>query len=220
MELTGNSVRSCVAPAAPSSSCLALGGAQTEAIMRVLATITTAIIFRAISVVSQATEEQNLDPASVLKRYIEAQNAGDLDTALALWAEDGVITNTRGRSFVGHEGRKRFIRGNIARSIKQEPENIRSVGDSGVWINRESNESDSKLNVAPVQQNSEIVVRGGKILSWVNYVPPSEIARLEQACAAPQAQGVLLNDQPCSQFVEQAKAHATKVLGTGASDKR
>ena len=71
--------------------------------MRVLATITTVIIFLATSVVSQATAEQNLDPGSVLRRYIEAQNSGDLDAALALWAEDGVITNTRGRSFVGHE---------------------------------------------------------------------------------------------------------------------
>lgn len=89
-----------------------------------------------------------------------------------------------------------------------------------MWTNRESNESYRKLNVAPVQQNSEIVVRGGKIRSWVNYFPPSEIARIEHACAAPQAQGLLVNDQPCSQFVEQAKAQTTKVLGAGASEKR
>jgi hypothetical protein len=80
--------------------------------MRAWAAITTATVFLALSVVSQAAEEQNLDPASVLKRYIEAQNAGDLDTALALWAEDGVITNTRGRSLAGHENLTRFIRGN------------------------------------------------------------------------------------------------------------
>ena len=188
--------------------------------MRVWATVVTAIVFLAISVVSQAAEEQNLDPASVLTRYIEAQNGGDLDTALALWAEDGVITNTRGRSVAGYESLTRFIRRNISRRIRQEPENIRIVGDRVMWINRESNESYRKLNVAPVQQNSEIVVRGGKIRSWVNYFPPSEIARIEQACAAPQAQGLLVNDQPCSQFVEQAKAQTTKVLGAGASEKR
>jgi hypothetical protein len=83
--------------------------------VRVWASITTVIAFLAISVTSQAAEEQNLDPASVLRRYMEAQNAGDLDTALALWAEDGVITNTRGRSVAGHESLNRFIRGNIAR---------------------------------------------------------------------------------------------------------
>ncbi len=67
--------------------------------MRVGTTLVAATILLVLSVISQATEAQNPDPASVLKRYIEAQNAGDLDTALALWAEDGVITNTRGRSF-------------------------------------------------------------------------------------------------------------------------
>ena len=188
--------------------------------MRVWMTLTTAIILLVVSGVSQASEAQNLDPASVLKRYIEAQNTGDLDTALALWAEDGVITNTRGRSFVGHESLKRFILGNISRRIKQEPESIQVVGDRVTWINRESNESYRRLNVAPVQHNSEIVVRGGKIISWVNYFSLIEIARIERACATPQAQGVLLNDQPCSQFVEQAKAQAARVLGTGASEKR
>ena len=88
------------------------------------------------------------------------------------------------------------------------------------WINRESNESYSKLNVAPVQQNSEVLVRVGKIISWVNYFPSGEIARIEQACSTPQAQGVLLNDQPCSQFIEQAKAQTASVTGVGKSEKR
>ncbi len=188
--------------------------------MRVRTTLITATILLVLSVVFQAAEAQNPDPASVMKRYAEALNAGDLDTALALWAGDGVLINTRGRRYVGHESLRPFIRRNISRKIKQEPEAIQTIGDKVTWINRESNESYRKLNVAPVQQNSEIVVRGGKIVSWVNYFPSSEIARIEQACATPQAQSVLLNDQPCSQFVEQAKAQAARVLGMGPSEKR
>jgi hypothetical protein len=175
----------------------------------------------AVCLCSQTTEAQNPDAASVLRRYIEAQNAADVDTALALWAEDGVIINTRGRRLVGRESlKRRFIRGNISRGIRQEPESMQIVEDRVTWINRESNESYRKLNIAPVQQNSELVVRGGKIIPWVNFFPLDEIVRIERACAAPQAQGVLLNDQPCSQFVEQAKAHTTRVLGTGASERR
>jgi SnoaL-like domain len=155
-----------------------------------------------------------------LKRYIDAQNAGELDAALVLWAEDGVIVNTRGRKVAGKENLKKFIQTNISRKIKQEPEDIETVGDKVTWINRESNDSYRKLNVAPVQQTSEIAVRGGKIISWVNYFPSGEIARIEQACSTPQAQGVLLNDQPCSQFIEQAKAHTASVIGSSASDKR
>lgn len=95
-----------------------------------------------------------------------------------------------------------------------------TVGDKVTWINRESNESYRKLNVAPVQQNAAIVVREGKIISWINYFPSSEIARMEQGCTAPQAHGVLLNDQPCSQFVEQAKVQTAKVLGVNPSGTR
>lgn len=188
--------------------------------MRVGTTLISATVLLVVSVVFQAAEAQNPDPAFVLKRYVEALNAGDLDAALAQWAPDGVLTNTRGRRYAGHESLRPFIQGNISRKIKQEPEDIRTLGDKVTWINRESNESYRKLNVAPVQQNSEIVVRGGRIVSWVNYFPSSEIARIEQACTAPQAQGILLNDQPCGQFVEQAKAQTARVLGMGPSEKR
>jgi len=186
--------------------------------VRIGTTLISATTLLALSVVSQAAEAQ--DPASVLTRYVEALNAGDLDTALALWAEDGVLTNTRGRRYVGHQSLRPFIQQNISRRIKQEPEAIQAIGDKVTWINRESNESYRRLNVAPVLQNSEIAVRGGKIVSWANYFPSSEIARIEQACATPQAQDVLLNDQPCNQFVEQAKAQTARVLGTGPSEKR
>jgi len=191
-----------------------------EVIMRIGTTLITATTLLALSVVFQAAKAQNPDPASVLKRYVEALNAGDLHTALAQWAEDGVITSTRGRRNAGHESLRQFIQRNISRKIKQEPEAVRTVGDRVTWINRESNESYRKLNVAPVQQNSEIVVREGKIKTWVNYFPSAEIARIEEACARPQAHGVLLNNEPCSQFVELAKAHTAKLLGMGSSEKR
>ncbi len=185
-----------------------------------LRTVGIATVVVALSALTYAAEGQNSDPRSVLKRYIEAQNAGELDAALALWADDGVIINTRGRKVAGKENLRKFIQTNISRKIKQEPEAIQTVGDKVTWINRESNESYRKLNVAPVQQNSEILVRGGKIISWVNYFPSGEIARIEQACLKPQAQGVLLNDQPCNQFIEQAKAQTASVIGAGTSEKR
>jgi len=197
-----------------------LGGFITEEIMNLRTIGIVATVVFALCAVTYAAEGQNSDPRSVLKRHIEAQNAGELDAALALWADDGVIINTRGRKVAGKENLRKFIQTNISRKIKQEPEAIQTVGDKVTWINRESNESYRKLNVAPVQQNSEILVRGGKIISWVNYFPSGEIARIEQACLKPQAQGVLLNDQPCNQFIEQAKAQTASVIGAGTSEKR
>jgi hypothetical protein len=171
-------------------------------------------------VVSQAVEVQPDDPPAVLQRYIDAQNAGNVEAALALWAENGVMTNTRGRTFTGTEELRRFIQGNVARKIRQEPESIETVGEKVTWVNRESNDAYRKLKVAPVQQHSEIIVQEGHITSWVNYFPADEIARIEQACATPEGQGVLLNDQPCSQFIEQAKAQTARVTGASTSGPR
>jgi hypothetical protein len=114
-----------------------------------LRTAGIATVVFALSALTYAAEGQNTDPRSVLKRYIEVQNAGELDAALPLWADDGVIINTRGRKVAGKENLRKFIQTNISRKIKQEPEAIQAV--KVTWINRESNESYSKLNVAPVQ---------------------------------------------------------------------
>lgn len=65
-----------------------------------------------------------------------------------------------------------------------------------------------------------MVVEGAKIRSLINYLPADEIARIEQACATPQAQGILLNDQPCDQFIAQAKAQTARVIGPVAAEKR
>jgi SnoaL-like domain len=178
------------------------------------------IVMLGAAVVSQAVEVQPDDPPAVLQRYIDAQNAGNVEAALALWAENGVMTNTRGRTFTGTEELRRFIQGNVARKIRQEPESIETVGEKVTWVNRESNDAYRKLKVAPVQQNSEIIVQEGHITSWVNYFPADEIARIAQACATPEGQGVLLNDQPCSQFIEQAKAQTARVTGASTSGPR
>ena len=95
-----------------------------------------AIVILGLAGITQAAEAQNTDPRSVLQRYIDAQNAGNLDAALALWAEDGLIINTRGRKVTGQENLRRFIQTNIARKIRQEPEAVQAVGNKVTWINR------------------------------------------------------------------------------------
>jgi ketosteroid isomerase-like protein len=178
------------------------------------------IVMLGVAVVSQAVEVQPTDPPAVLQRYIDAQHAGDVEAALALWAENGVMTNTQGGTFTGREELRRFIQGNITRNIRQAPESIETIGEKVTWINPESQTSYQRLKVAPVQQHSEIIVQNGHIISWVDYFPTDEIARIEQACATPQGQRVLLNDQPCHQFIEQAKAHTARVTGASTSGPR
>jgi hypothetical protein len=188
-----------------------------EAFMRFWIAVAGSLVF---FTVSQTAKGQTTDTQLTFQRYVNAQNAGDLEVALELWADDGMIINTRGRSVTGKENLKRFIEANIQRKIHQKPESVQVVRSKVMWINRESNDSYRRLGVAPVQQNSEMVVEGGKIRSLINYFPADEIARIEQACATPQAQGVLLSDQPCNQFIAQAKAHTAGVMGLAAAEKR
>lgn len=81
-----------------------------------------------IFAVSPAPTGQTTDARLTAQRYVDAQNAGDLEVALALWADDGMIINTRGRRVTGKENLKRFIEGNIQRKIHQKPESIKVVG--------------------------------------------------------------------------------------------
>ena len=188
-----------------------------EALMKFWIAVAGSVV---IFAVSPAINGQTIDAQSTAQRYVDAQNAGDFEAALALWADDGTIVNTRGRSVAGKENLKRFIEGNIRRKIHQKPESIKVVGSRVSWINRESNDSYRRLGVAPVQQNSEMVVEGFKIRSLINYFPADEITRIERACASPQAQGILLNDQPCDQFIAQARAQTARVIGSAAAEKR
>ena len=185
---------------------------------RGIAIVATGLL--AFSAGAHASDAQKIDPRSVLQRYVDAINAGDTDAALALWSADGVMTNTRGRTITGRENLRRFIQGNIAGKQRLDLESVQTVGDKVTWNNRESNDSYRKLGVAPVQITAELLIQDGMIKSWVAYFPPSEITRIEQACAMPEAQGVLLNNQPCSQFIGQAKAHTASVIASSAADKR
>lgn|GEM_PF-4974017 len=175
-----------------------------------------AIVIVSLSAVSYAAEEQNTDPKSVLQRFNDAQNVGDVDAALAMWAEDGVRTNTRGRTMAGKEEIRQFIQGVVAAKIRVETDSILVVGDKVTWTIRESNELYRKLDVDPVRIIIELVVQGGKIKSWLAYFPLNEIARLEQACAV-QPKGVLPNGQPCAKFISPLKTHTAKVVGSGTS---
>jgi uncharacterized protein (TIGR02246 family) len=166
------------------------------------------------SAVTYGAQEQNTEPRSVIQRFNDAQNAGEVDAALAMWAEDGVRTNSRGAKMAGKAEIRKFIQGVVAAKIGVETESMDVVGDRVTWTIRESSELYRKLDVAPVRVIVELLVRDGKITSWLSYIPPSEISKLEQACAA-QPKGVLPNGQPCGQFIEPLKAHTTRVIGAG-----
>ena len=170
--------------------------------------------------VASGAEPRTNDPKSVLQRFAAAMNAGDTNAALTLWAEEAAITNTRGRMIAGKERIRRFLQANITMKQRLDPESVQVAGDKLIWNNQESNDSYRKLGVAPVQIVSEMIVRDGMIRAYVGYLPSTEIARIEQACAAPQGKEVLPNGEPCNEFIEKARAQTAKLTGASKSEKK
>jgi uncharacterized protein (TIGR02246 family) len=191
-----------------------------EAIMK-LVIIGVAMAFILVPfAIYQNAEAQSNDPQSVVQRFNDAQNAGDVETALAMWAEDGVRTNSRGRKMAGKEEIRKFIQGVVAAKMRVETESLDVLGDKVIWNILETNELYRKLGIAPVRVVVHLLVQEGKIKSWIAYLPLGEIARIEEACTGPQGEGALISGQPCKQMIEQIRAQTASVIGSSTSDNR
>ncbi len=154
---------------------------------------------------------QGTDPLSLVEAVDAALNSGDVAKTTAFYADDAVFTNSRGRKISGKEAIRAVIQANVNARIHVELVNPHVVGDAVTVTIWESNDSYVRLGVAPVEIESRVVVQGGKIKSRTLYYPPGTLVRIQRACESPQALGVLLFGQSCSDFLQQAKAHTRSV---------
>lgn len=158
---------------------------------------------------------QGTDPLSVIKGAKAAYDAGNVEAAVAFYADDAVITNTRGRKIIGKDAIRRFIQGNLKAGTRSgEMLNPQVTGDSVTWAEMERTDFFVKLGIALTEVRTQVVVQNGKINSTNSYRPPLSLVRIQQACENPQAQGVLLYGQSCSEFVQQSKAQTRSVAAT------
>lgn len=157
---------------------------------------------------------QSNDPLSLLNALVAAEGSRDVEGATALYADDAVITNTRGRKVIGKEAIRRFVQGNVNAGIQDRVANPHVVGDAVTWSVWESTDFYVKLGVAPIEIKGRIVAQGGKIKSSTAYFPPTSLVKIRQACTTPQAQGILLFGQSCNEFLQQAKAQTESVAAT------
>ena len=152
------------------------------------------------------------DPLTVVQRMIAAENAGNLEAVLALWDDDGTIVNTRGRRIKGKEAIRNFTSTNISRGNQHTLESPTVAGDSVSWLHTDDTDFYRRLGVAPVNIVSRATVRDGRIVAYIGYFPHPEINRIGRACDAPQATGILLFGQPCTEFIRAVRAHTDQVL--------
>jgi ketosteroid isomerase-like protein len=121
---------------------------------------TIAIIFMLVTVVASAcgSTQPSTDPASVIQAFFEALNAGDLDGAMALVAEDAV--------FILHDvyTEKAQVRdhyqGEIDRNAHYELSDIQVAGDVVTLRLKETSD------IVEFEDPFEGVVQEGKIQSF------------------------------------------------------
>jgi hypothetical protein len=130
------------------------------------------------------------DPLSVFGAYVRALSAGDVEGALALFAEDAVLTITPpppGTS--GHWEGKAEIREQLIygreNSVRSEPMGAPQIEGNKVTVRlKVTNKFFVEWGVAPVQFTAEAVIENGKLKSFTNTMDPSERERVAAAARA------------------------------------
>ena len=128
--------------------------------------------------------------AAVIRGYIAAANAGDVDAALSYWAEDAIYTVlpaafTGQSEFVGKAQIRALVEAFAAQHSRSEIDEPLAVDGERVSGRFQSAiDSFRELGIDSLDSMAEAIVRDGKIQSATYRFTPESIARLAAARAA------------------------------------
>ena len=165
---------------------------------------------------AHALDARQPDPLSVVAAAFAAQNVGNVDAAVAFYADDALITNTRGKAAAaGKEGVRHFHETNRAANV-QFSLGPAPVVDGGKVTTRTTTTINffDKVGLGPVEVGNVIIVEGDKIKSFLPFYPPRAVARIDEACREHGA-NVPFFGRPCAEFVAGAKAHTDHLIAEG-----
>ena len=143
------------------------------------------------------------DAALVIKALVDALNAGDVEAAVAFYADDALRTQQpppAGQSGVwtGKEQVRGFVKGLVADHFKVELSNLKAAGDKITYTCTFSTDTYRKLGVAPLVAVEEAMLEKGKIKSQTVTVTPESVAKIQAALAAAQAKAATPTPTPPS----------------------
>lgn len=136
---------------------------------------------------------QETDPAGVLSNLADALNAGNVEAAVELVADDAVLTFvpdlTGSGPIQGKDQIRAWYEGLVAQNIYVEPSDLKVDGDKVTWSNKVWMDDFEALGIAPVEYTGEGVVQEGKIQSYTEEMTDASLAEFEAAMAALPATG-------------------------------
>ncbi len=161
---------------------------------------------------------QGTDPLSVVKALFAAQNAGDVSTAVALFADDAVLVNTRGAKFTGKESIRKFIQANVDHKVQAEVQNLspQVKGETVTLTDKYITDFFERWGVGYVEFKTDVVIREGKIRSQINYITSDGLSKIKRACDTAQGR-VVVAGTSCDDFLRRAKAQTESVLGSAVT---
>ena len=146
---------------------------------------------------------------SRISAFYAALNAGEADTALALFADEAKWTALTGETVVGKEQIQRRVQNLVARNQQFEflltPQAQR---DTVTWRTQETYEELRKLCLDAVEVNGEAVIQDGKITAFRNTRTPESEARYQAALADSGNCPAALRDRVRARFSGRASARA------------
>lgn len=148
----------------------------------ILAMVTMALLLFTGVKVALAQEP---DPLKVMEAYDLALNAGNVEGALALFADDAVLTTQQGQ-LVGKEQIRTWLERVVAQNSRVEPVNRQVNGDKVTWQSNFFRKDIASLSNEPLAANAEAVVQAGKIKSFSSILTDEAQAKLAAAQPAPE----------------------------------
>ncbi|MFQ5594963.1 MAG: nuclear transport factor 2 family protein [Anaerolineae bacterium] len=146
-----------------------------------LITMLVLVVLLAIPVALYA---QDTDPAAVAKALANALNAGDVEAALALFADDAVVdTGSPASPYTGKEAIRAWLEGMVATNFQIEIEILQVEGDIVTERDRFSDDDLRNLGIAPLEGISKITVQDGKVTSLIFAFTDESLAKLQAAMA-------------------------------------
>jgi polyhydroxybutyrate depolymerase len=148
------------------------------------------------------------DPALVIKALVDALNTGDVEAAIAFYADDALRTQQpppAGQSgiWTGKEQVRGFVKGLVADHFSVELSNLKAAGDKITYTCTFSTDTYRKLGIAPLVAVEEAVLDKSKIKSQPVTITPESVAKIQAALAAAQAKTATPTSVP-SATIQQA----------------
>ena len=143
------------------------------------------VVWLVLATAAGSALAQGTDPISVIKASQDAATAGNVEAAVATWADDAVFINPNG-TFKGKEQIRQVITADVAAHIRIEGSNYQVLGDKVTYDFKQSNDRFRKLGIDFIMGSGEAIIQDGKIKSLTSTLSAESKARIQAAQAAAQ----------------------------------